>query len=278
MKKRIFFALLLIIGAAVFGRYMAHRDDAPASVRVDGEGHEEIHESFALTPGAEVEVRGINGSVEITTADTATAEVHIVRTARAKSELDNQRVYIEHEPERLVVRSEGGSGGFLGWLWGNSSVRQQVKMTVPRRVRLDARGVNGSVTVGEIEGAARVSGINGRVELASVAGHADVSGINGATKIGVAQLDDEGLDIKGNNGSVVVRLNSVVGADVNVKGHRGRVEFSVPNVSIEERTRRSVKRARIGAGGAPIQVKGVNGNIKFETLDSAAPVMPVATQ
>lgn len=278
MKKRIFFAILLIIGAAILGRNMNSNDNDTVDSG-DGEGREEIHQSFQLAPGAEVEVRGINGSVEIVTADTQTAEVEIVRSARTKRDLRGDRLIIEHTPDNLVVRSENNSRRFWRWLTGGGSVQQQVRLTVPRRVRLDARGVNGPVTVGEIEGEARVSGINGRVELASIAGHADVSGISGPTRIGIAQLDDEGLDIKGNNGNIEVRLKSIVNADVNVKGHNGRLDFNVPNVSVQEGTKRSIKRARIGAGGAPIDVKGVNGNIRFESLDAvtSAPA-PVPAQ
>ena len=43
---------------------------------------DEVTRTYQLPPGADVEVSSIRGAVEIFTADTATAEVQIIRTAR----------------------------------------------------------------------------------------------------------------------------------------------------------------------------------------------------
>src|SRR3712207_7037243 len=48
-----------------------------------------------------------------------------------------------------------------------------------RRVSVTAKGVNGPVEVGEVEGALEVSGVNGRAELVQAGGRAEVSGVNG---------------------------------------------------------------------------------------------------
>src|SRR5918911_1243371 len=48
---------------------------------------DEFNQTYTLAAGARVEVRGINGTVEIETASGATAEVHIVRSARNREDL-----------------------------------------------------------------------------------------------------------------------------------------------------------------------------------------------
>ena len=75
MKGRIFLVVLLIIIAACAGRWMTKTRSMHSS------NQEETQQSVRLESGARVEVRGINGSVEINTADTDTADVRILRTA-----------------------------------------------------------------------------------------------------------------------------------------------------------------------------------------------------
>jgi hypothetical protein len=83
MKRRIFFAVLLVAAAFFAGRYMTEtKVESPdaASRNGLGDGRDVIRKSFPLGPGARVEVRGINGSVEVNTAETDTADVQVTRT------------------------------------------------------------------------------------------------------------------------------------------------------------------------------------------------------
>jgi len=229
-----------------------------------GGGQEDIHETFKLEQDARIEVRGINGPVEISTAESETADVHVVSTANSEDDLEGQRVFIEHTPSSLVVRGEGGRHSFWNWLWGRGSVRQHVTLILPRRIQLLATGVNGPVTIGEVEGSVRVDGVNGRVEVAQAAGRCDVTGVNGSVKITSAQPGAQGLEVKGINGSVEIRLKDGANADVNVEGLNGSVAFNIPNVT-QQRENPSNLRARIGTGGAPINIMGVNGGLRFES-------------
>ena len=185
MKCRIFVAAVLIIAAALIGRQMSGRHDASGN---GAAGREETRRTYALDAGAAVEVYGINGSVEVKTAETDAAEVSIVRTAGSAEDLEHSRVVVEHSPSRLVVRGEGnGRGGFWRRLWGGGSVRHQIVLTVPRGVELETKGVNGPVKIGEVDGAVSVNGVNGRVEVAQAAGRSEVQGVNGAVTITVAR-------------------------------------------------------------------------------------------
>ena len=46
--------------------------------------------------------------------------------------------------------------------------------------------------------------------------------------------------------------------------------MNVPNVTMQERQNFSNLRARLGSGGSPIEIKGVNGNVRFESDAPAA--------
>ena len=269
MKGRIFVAVILVIAAAVAGRWVT-RSNSPHA-----DGRDETRKTFRLDAGARVEVRGINGRVEVTTADTDTADVRVVRTGSAEA-LEHSSLSIEGSPSGLVVSCENHDGGhgFWRWLWGAGNVRQEVTLVVPRRVELLTRGVNGPVRVGEVEGPVSVEGVNGNVEVAGSSGHVTMKGVNGQVKFTVASLGDEGMEIKGVNGNVEVRFKEQVNADIDVKGNNGGLTLNVPNVTMQERESFSNMRARLGSGGARIDIKGVNGRIRF---DSDAPAASAST-
>ena len=264
MKCRIVFVLLLVGLAFWLGRSRA----TTSTETETGSGREDIRQTFQLSPGARVEVRGINGPVEIETADTDTAEVHIIRTANDKSELERQRIVVEQSATSLVVRTENSNAGWWGRLWsgGVSSVRQQVMLKIPRQSEVRVRGINGPVEVGEVEGAVGVSGVNGRVEIAQATGHSEITGINGGVAVGLAELNaEDGVRVNGINGNVEFRLRGEVNADVRVSGLTGNVSVDAPDVIVQEQLKHSRMRARIGRGGASLSISGINGNLIFQS-------------
>ncbi|MEJ7577988.1 MAG: hypothetical protein WKF74_13410 [Pyrinomonadaceae bacterium] len=241
-----------IVSAAEAGsQRQDDRDDLPE--------RDEIRQSHQLAPGATVEVASINGSVTIETSETNTAEVLVVRSARERGDLQRRRVIVEATPQSLVVRGEKEERNS----WRGGDVRQRVVLRLPRRVEMTVRGVNGRVSVGELEGAARLSGINGRVEVAQAIGYSEVSGINGAVQLTIAQLGERGLRMSGINGAIDLRFDPEVNADLSISGHNGGVDTQLPNVTLQGKLNRSNLRARIGAGGAPITLSGINGRVRL---------------
>jgi hypothetical protein len=136
MKKSLF---ALFVGAAVtfalapesFGsaqererqrtRTNARTITTDSSDRDDLQEKDEFQQSYNLSAGAKVEVRGINGAVDIDTGPGSTAEVHIVRSARNR-EVEYAR-FSSSRPRRVLSfarkMSERGFGR-------NRDVRQRV--------------------------------------------------------------------------------------------------------------------------------------------------------
>src|SRR5687768_9301155 len=98
MKFRIFIVVLLVAAAAIAGRQVNRMKHEGAG----GATREETRQSFRLGAGARVEVRHLNGSVEIKTAEIDTAEVHLVRTAGSSEDLAAQRIVVEDSADSLV--------------------------------------------------------------------------------------------------------------------------------------------------------------------------------
>src|SRR4026209_867863 len=73
---------------------------------------EEIRKSYELSPGARVEVSGINGSVKSETSDSKTADVYIERTGGSHEALNPRKILIDSSPTGLTIRGEKGDGSF----------------------------------------------------------------------------------------------------------------------------------------------------------------------
>jgi hypothetical protein len=234
-----------------------HRDyddrDEPFNER------DNFDQSYQLAPNALVKVSGINGAVTVETTNAQTAEVHIVRSARTRSDLEYHRILVEQTTGGLYIHSERNDDHGDD----HHEVRQRVSLRVPRQIELNVSGVNGRTTVGEVDGPVRLSGINGRVEVAQARGYSDISGINGTVVMTVAQLGERGLRVSGVNGGVELRFTDTVNADLHVNGINGSVSAELPNVVVQGRVNRNNFNAQIGAGGAPITVSGINGSVRL---------------
>lgn len=226
---------------------------------------DEFHQSYQLAFGARVEVRGINGTVDIATSAGSTAEVNIVRSARAADDLQFRKVIVEQSATSLVVRGENDRERGYG---RNREVHQKVVLTIPRQVDLAISGVNGRVGVGQIDGPVKVSGINGKVDVAQAMGYSDISGVNGRVKVTITQLGQQGIHVSGVNGGVELFFAEELNADLDVTGINGSVNTDVANVTVFGKIDRQNFHAKIGAGGAPIKVSGINGHVKLARAGS----------
>ena len=264
MIKRIIIVAILVAIAAIVG---VVRSNSGANLKTlishksAGESREEIRKTFELAPGARVEVFHINGSVDIQTADTTTADVYVERIGASAEALARRKVVVEGDANSLKIFGEKADVGFFARLFGSNS-RENVTVKLPRRIELLAKGVNGSVVVGDLDGPVEVRGVNGRVQIAGTTGTAVFKGINGNIVVGLKQLNPEGVTISGINGNIELQLASDVNADFDARGMNGRVISDLPNVEIDK-TKRGSYWARIGTGGTGITAKGINGNIRF---------------
>lgn len=230
------------------------------------EARDEIRKSYELSPGARVEVAGINGAVKIETSDTTTADVYIERTGASQEALSRRKIVIEATADKLTIRGEKGDGNFLSQVFG-SSPTERVTLKLPRKISLATKGVNGSVKVGEIDGRVDVHGINGRVEIAQASEAAKFSGINGNISVALNRLGSDGVDLSGINGNIELRLGDGVNASLKAHGMNGSVVSDLPNVVVDKSSRGNYT-ATIGSGGSLISASGINGNIRLTRLGS----------
>lgn len=282
--KRIVLVVLLVGIAAVAGVVRSYSNaghsisDLPRAMSGDsnsqGESRDEIRKNYELSPGAKVEVAGINGAVKIETSDTRSAEVYIERIAKSPEALQRRKITIENSPTSLRIRGEKGEGGFFARLFG-SNPTERVTLKLPRQISLVTKGVNGAVTVGEIDGTVEIHGINGKVDVAQASGSAEFHGINGNITVALKQLAKDAVSINGVNGNIELRLSEGVGIDLEAHGMNGEVTSDLPDFVLEK-ARHGSYSAHIGSGGSSISAHGINGNIRLSRAMTASTTVDTA--
>ena len=264
--------------------------------RRDFQERDEINQTYKLEPGARVEVSSIRGPVEIATADGATAEVRIIRSARTRADLEYHKIEVEQSGNSLVVR---GIQEPAQRRRENVQVDHHVILKLPRRIDLSVNSVSGWIKAGDVDGQTHVSSISGSANFGNVGGKLQVTSISGSLEIGnvgaearvtsisgnvdlgqvngplevtsvsgglnatLVSLSPEGIHIKSISGSVEIGFKSEVNADFSAEHVSGQVYLDVPNVTRESEEKSSNVRARIGAGGTPITISSVSGNIRL---------------
>jgi len=268
--KRIILVVLLVSIAALAGIVRSYSktgrsiSELPRVVSENsnsqGDVRDEIRKSYELAAGAKVEVEGINGAVKIETSDT--------RTAKSSEALQRRKIIIENTATSLKIRGEKGDAGIFSRLFG-SSPSEKILLKLPRQISLVTQGVNGVVTVGEIDGPVEVHGVNGRVDIAQASGSAEFHGINGNISVALKRLEKEGISLNGVNGNIELRLGEGVNVEVEAHGMNGRISSDLPDFVLEE-ARHGNYHARVGSGGNSVSANGINGNIRLSRTTTAA--------
>lgn len=262
----------------------------------DFKERDEFNQTYQLPHGARVEISSIRGSVKINNTDSATAEVQIIRTARTRADLEYHKIEVAQTGNTLVVRGvqESEERGRR-----NIQVNHQVILKLPRSIdlsvtsvsgsllsgdvdgqvhvssisgsanlgnvggKLQVNSVSGSVEVGNVGADARVNSVSGNVGLGQVNGSLDVTSVSGGVKAALASLSPQGIHINSVSGSIEIGFKSEVNADFTAEHISGQVYLDVPNVMRDSEEKSSNVRARIGAGGIPITITSVSGNIRL---------------
>ncbi len=259
---------------AVFVCVAALVAPAVSNAQASGGEREQIDRTFELSPGASVEVSSISGPVEVEVTNSGVAEVHIVRTGRSQADLACAPMTVEGSASRLVIRTEQSRK------CRNSHRQESVRLRLPASVNFKASSVSGDVRVGRLEGEVRLSSISGDVRVegasglldaSSISGRVNVdhatgvvqlSSISGSVLVAIAELGETGISASSISGDLEFRFTGPVNADVRVDSISGRVRNDTPDMTVSK-VGESSFRGRLGAGGAPITLSSISGDVRF---------------
>jgi hypothetical protein len=292
-------AVAFFAATVFFAGGVAARQQGTPGGQNDLPERDEFQRTYPLTPGAGVEVSGIDGSVEVETSDAAVAEVRVVRTARSRADLAYRKVLVERRASSLVVRGEDEREDAIP---RGAEVRVRVLLRIPRNVSLTVKGISGTATTGDVDGSVQISsisgaarvgnvggtltasnisgpltvgnvgdrvqlkGISGNVTLGQAVGYLELKGISGNVTATVARLDRRGILVGNVSGGIELGFADALNADVIMRRVNGQVTLNVPDVAWQHTQERTLIRARIGTGGTPISIAEVSGTVRFKRL------------
>src|SRR5687768_16800238 len=133
--------------------------------RRDFQERDEINQTYQLAPGTRVEVSSIRGGVEIVNADSTSAQVQIIRTARTRADLEYHKIEVGQAGNSLVVR---GVQEPEERRRENIQVDHKVILKLPRSIDLSVSSISGPIKVGDVDGEMHVSSISGPARIGDV--------------------------------------------------------------------------------------------------------------
>jgi DUF4097 and DUF4098 domain-containing protein YvlB len=148
-----------------------------------------------------------------------------------------------------------------------NDVAVRFRILVPQGVKVDASTVNGSVEVDGAPSAVTLATVNGSID-ASASGPIRAQSVNGAIHATMGELTgDEPIELKTVNGAIHAALPAKVNADLEASTVSGRINTELTVQLIGRVSPRRVN-GRIGAGGRPLILSTVNGEIEITQADS----------
>jgi hypothetical protein len=218
---------------------------------------DEINQTITLSPGATITINDIAGPVEIETWDGETAEVHVVRSARSREDLEHKKVLVEHTSSSLNIHTEPHHGV----RWDHVNVRQRVELKMPRSAALHVNDIAGHVNVGEVDGDLRINDVAGALRVTRVNGSPHINDIAGSVTIGIGRLGDQGFRINDIAGRVEVVLDAEVNADLDVSDISGQIDVGAANVLVVGKIDPEHFRGKVGGGGPQITINDIAGGV-----------------
>ena len=238
---------------------------------------EEFHKTYPLSTQGRIEVDNLNGAVHISTWDRNEVQVDAVKSARSKERLDEARIEIRSDADRLSIRTEypGHDHTFWNDNRHDNPASVEYTLTVPRQARLDEiKLVNGALDLHDVAGEVRASCVNGRIEAQNLQGPAELDTVNGQLEARVEQMPASTLKFSSVNGSLHVTLPSDAKADIKASTISGGIsnDFGLP-VSRHQFVGQSLH-GELGGGGTQVRLSTVNGGIEIRHAGDNRPLSP----
>jgi hypothetical protein len=226
---------------------------------------------FPVSPGCTLKIDSYRGSVDITASDEpqVRVSVHMEIGADTDAEAERLRANLQLEMKAagnivsIFARNPRESRAL--WFWREDQQIDLVyRIAVPRRCNVDARVINGSVTVGALAGAMKARVENGTIFF---------RGVDGSVS---AQADYGDIVVSHCTGAFTARLlrgtirAGVIGGPIDVKNRSGDVDIMLAKNSVV-----AVAEAGDVSIGFPRNFEGetrlaTSGGSIFATVDPAA--------
>jgi hypothetical protein len=227
----------------------------------------EWRKTYELQPGGRLEIRNINGRIDVQPSAGNAVEVIAEKSARsgsvegAKQALAQIEIQETASPTeiRIETRMQRIAGGLF------SGANQEVHYTVKVPAMAEARfsTVNGGVQIAGLKGRVTAEATNGGIKAYDMSGQLDASTTNGGVDVELADVAHAGVKLGCTNGGIELKLPATAKATISAHVTNGGINTSGLQIeSIGQSSRRSLE-ARLNGGGPQIELSGTNGGIRI---------------
>ena len=222
----------------------------------------EWRKSYQLSPGGRVEIRNVNGKIEVEPSTGSAVEVIALKSARAgTSEAAKEalgRIEILDQSSDDLIRLETKVPRVQFMHMGNTEVRYTVK--VPAAAAVDFSTVNGGIEVTGLTGRIKTETTNGGIVGRNIGGSIEATTTNGGVEVDVTRIADHGIKLGCTNGGITLRLPSDARATISASVTNGGISADGLTLEKTESSRRRLE-ARLNGGGPTVRLEGTNGGI-----------------
>jgi hypothetical protein len=226
----------------------------------------EWRKSYPWSPGGRVEIRNVNGRIEVQPSPGNTVEIVALKTARAgtseaaKEALDRIEILESATGDLIKVETRLPRGG--QFLHGsNGEVRYTVK--VPVAAEIDFSTVNGGIELSGLAGRIKTETTNGGIVARGIGGPIEASTTNGGVEVEVTRVAEHGIKLGCTNGGITLRLPQDAKATISANVANGGISAGGLALEKTESSRQRLE-ARLNGGGPPIRIEGTNGGIRLD--------------
>ena len=214
-----------------------------------------ITRTYALGPDASLTAHVVSGNVTVVGSEDADETVvKVVKRGGSVQERAATQVLAGESDEGVMLVSPGAGG----------RVSVSYEITVPRGglEKLELAAQKGDIKVSGFDGDLELNVTNGTVTVASN-GKVRSRVVNGRANVTYSGRHEEAQEFSVVNGDLEVSLPGEPEVDLKAASTNGRVEVDGALPLRAERGGRKVE-AELGGGGAALNVKTVNGNIRIK--------------
>jgi DUF4097 and DUF4098 domain-containing protein YvlB len=213
--------------------------------------------TVALPSGGTLHLENVNGPVDIRAWDRESVEIYAVKKAlRSASDLDLVGINVKSGAGRVEINTQYPVDQGV-------DVTVEYKVMVPRHVTLEnITTINGTIQISGVEGTGLLHTVNGDIEVYDCSGGLSARTTNGNIHEEVRTFDAKDLSLETMNGSILVALPANAGAQLDAQSLNGEIRTEKP-VMLNGAFGHGSFRGKLGAGGAPIRIRTVNGAIQL---------------
>jgi hypothetical protein len=229
----------------------------------------EWRKTYDLQPGGRLEIRNINGKIDVEPSAGNAVEIVAEKSARAASSDAAKealgRIEIQETASPTNVRIETKVQRNTGGLFSRAEQQVHYVVKVPALLEVRFLTVNGGIELTGLKGSVTAETTNGGIKAHDVSGPIDASTTNGGVQVELSEVAASGVKLGCTNGGIELRLPADSRATISARVANGGINTEGVKIeTVGESTQRRLD-ARMNGGGPPITIEGTNGGIRISS-------------